>query len=174
MKRLLLIILIGFTLVMPIMAIETGSVSLSVNPKDFVSTYKVKTEPTVGIFADEKLVTDIQPFPFGLKEVLQINPISGKEYSGVSAQNIQMIMPSLVYQNPDMVRFVEKGKELDPMGGMQYTAPSGTYTLSVDTNGIIAALVNAIKEQQAMIDQQNQTINKLEERIVTLEKKVGV
>jgi hypothetical protein len=173
MKKIFWVILIGFILITPVFA-ETGSISVLADPNNFVPTYKVKTEPTIGIFADEKMVVDIQPFPFGLKEVLQINPIQGKDYSGVSAQNIRSIMPSLVYQNPDMVRFVEKGKELDPMSGMQYTAPSGTYTLSVDTNGIIAALVNAIKEQQATIEAQQNNITKLEERIVALEKKVGV
>lgn len=172
MKKPLLIILIMICLIAPVLA-ETGSVSILADPNNFVPIYKVKSD-IIGTVADEKEIVDIQPFGAGLKEVIQITPITGKDYVGFSAQNVQQAIPSIVYQNPDMVRFVEKGKESAPSGGMQYTAPSGTYTLSVDINGIVAALVNTVKEQQAQIDQQNQTINKLEERITALEKKVGI
>jgi hypothetical protein len=172
MKRIFLIILIGFVLILPVLASD-NFIQVQADPNDFVPTYTVKSD-IIGTMADEKMITDIQPFDLGLKEILLIVPISGKGYVGFSAQNIQKILPDIVYQNPDMVRFVEKGKELDPMGGMQYTAPSGTYTLSVDTNGIIALLVNAIKEQQATIEAQQNNITKLEERITALEKKVGV
>ena len=47
-------------------------------------------------------------------------------------------------------------------------------TLSVDSKQIMLAEVNAIKELNAIIEQQNATIQKQELRIAALEKKVGI
>ena len=43
--------------------------------------------------------------------------------------------------------------------------------LSVNYSGVVPVLINAIKEQQDMIDKQQQLNEKLEERLTALEKR---
>lgn len=99
--------------------------------------------------SDETLKTNIRPFTKGLNEITQINPIlfgyskesgldqSKNNYPGFSAQNIKSVIPETVGDNG-------KGK------------------LTLDDRGIIAAMVNAIKQQQ-------QQIKALTERTAQLE-----
>jgi hypothetical protein len=99
--------------------------------------------------SDERLKNIQGKLKYGLKEVLQINPIlykwnekSGLEtehiYTGFSAQEIQKLIPETVGENKDGY-------------------------LSLSDRGIEGALVNSIKELNAKIE-------KLEKKIVALEK----
>jgi hypothetical protein len=101
--------------------------------------------------SDERLKTIDGNFTAGLNEVLQIKPIlyhwnelsqldTENMYAGFSAQNIQSVIPVAVMANKD------------------------TGYLSLQDRPIIAALVNAIKEQ-------NDIITNLLSRIVILENK---
>ena len=88
--------------------------------------------------SDESIKRDIRPFTHGLDAVLALRPIlhgyteaSGldqtkDDYAGFSAQNVQSVIPEAVGQNRD-----------------------GMLTLS--DRGIIAALVNAVKELSALV-----------------------
>jgi hypothetical protein len=83
--------------------------------------------------SDERAKTDIRPFPHGLKAVLALNPIlhgytkeSGipqyrNDHPGFSAQNVQSVIPEAVEAGP-------------------------TGMLGLSDRGILAALVNAVKE----------------------------
>jgi hypothetical protein len=85
------------------------------------------------ITSDERIKTNIRPFARGLAEILALKPIlhgytieSGldqtrDDYAGFSAQNVQRVIPEAVGRNRD---------------GM----------LSLSDRGILAALVNAVKE----------------------------
>jgi hypothetical protein len=92
--------------------------------------------------SDERLKTDIAPFERGLKDVLKIQPIlyrwnekgieitrlkPDQEFAGFGAQNIQKAIPEAV-------------------------SPEGEY-LALSDRPIIAALVNAVKELSARVEE---------------------
>jgi len=89
--------------------------------------------------SDERMKRNIRPFTRGLEAILALRPIlhgytaesgidnSGKDdYAGFSAQNVQSVIPEAVGQNRD---------------GM----------LSLSDRGILASLVNAVKELSALV-----------------------
>jgi len=103
--------------------------------------------------SDKRLKTDISEYEDGLKEILQLNPVryqyngkanttTGIEYIGVIAQEIQKIAPYTVQE-------MEHGAE---KGYLSYNGTALTYML-----------VNAIQEQQAIIEAKEKRIAKLEE-----------
>ena len=81
--------------------------------------------------SDEKLKDDVKIIEGSLDKVIQINGVSfkwkdnGEECLGVIAQNIEEVFPQLV----------KEGEDKDG-------------TLSVNYQGLIPVLINAIKEQQ--------------------------
>jgi hypothetical protein len=83
--------------------------------------------------SDRRLKTNIIPLTYGLSDILKLNPVSynwkdgtnGKQF-GFIAQEVQEIMPDAVKQ--------------------------GEY-LGLEKDAIYSALVNAIKEQQAQINE---------------------
>jgi hypothetical protein len=111
---------------------------------------------TLTVTSDERL-KDAVPYAGGLDEILAINPIQyrwnergkevtgdklDREYVGFSAQDVQKSIPLAIV-----------GKQV-AKDGMEY--------LGFDDRPVIAALVNAVKEQQKVI-------RKLERRIKALE-----
>jgi hypothetical protein len=166
MNKILLTIILGLILVTPVIA-EIGSISVVADPKDFSIKEYIQQDIT-GQIIDSK---DGIPITASYQELLHISPIFFNNKISYSIDDMGKIPNELIIRTPVNARYKDMSGKWD---GMEYTAPSGTYTLSVDTNGIIAALVNAIKEQQATIEAQQQNITKLEERITALEKKVGV
>ncbi len=108
-------------------------------------------------FSDARLKENISPYTNGLIELLKIKPvwynynkISGydltKKYVGVLAQELKEVSPYMVTEST--------GKK----------APDGSGYLSVDNSAMTYMLINAIKEQQQIIED-------LKKRIEILEKK---
>ena len=97
--------------------------------------------------SDSRLKDDITDLQYGLNEILQLRPVSynwkddkinqGKQF-GFIAQEVQEVMPELV-------------KEFETEEGER---------LGLDKEGIYAALVNAIQEQQKQIEELKTLINK--------------
>jgi len=97
--------------------------------------------------SDNRLKDNIVSLNYGLNEILQLRPVSynwkddkinqGKQF-GFIAQEVQEVMPELV-------------KEFETEEGNR---------LGLDKEGIYAALVNAIKEQQKQIEELKKLINK--------------
>jgi hypothetical protein len=107
--------------------------------------------------SDSRLKTNIRPYTKGLSEVLKIEPkvwnfnkASGqnmaKDNVSVIAQELQKVMPEMVVPYKGKLN----GKDAD--------------LLSVDGSDYTMLLINAVKEQQAIIE-------KLKERITALESK---
>ncbi len=96
--------------------------------------------------SDERMKDIIGNSTYGLNEIMKITPIKFNlknetyVHIGFSAQNVQKVLP-----------------EATPMQKDGY--------LGLDSNAIIAALVNAIKEQQGIIVSQNNTINSQQQEI---------
>ena len=161
--------LIGLVIVgciAPVLA-ETGSISILADPKDFVIKEYIQQDINGQIIEPK----DSIPITVGYSELLHITPVFFNNKISYTSDDVSKLSNLLLVQTLVMARYTDaSGKWV----GMEYTAPSGTYTLSVDTNGIIAALVNALKEEDAKIEAQNATIAKQELRIAALEKKVGI
>jgi hypothetical protein len=90
--------------------------------------------------SDRRLKTNIIPLTYGLSDILKLNPVSynwkdgtnGKQF-GFIAQEVQEVMPDAV--------------------------KNGEY-LGLEKDAIYSALVNAIKEQQAQINELKSQLNK--------------
>jgi hypothetical protein len=105
------------------------------------------------VFSDARLKSDITPYEDGLSSLMKINPVlyhynelSGcdtkPEYIGVVAQDLQKVAPYMV----------------------------GTFTkddveyLKVDNSAMTYMLINAVKEQQQMIEQLREEIEMLKKK----------
>lgn len=117
------------------------------------------------VASDARLKKDIQPFPDGLKQLLQFHPVtfrynglngfsSEKEYVGVIAQEVQKIAPYMV-------------SEVKATGG---THGLDAY-LNVDPSAFTFLLVNAVQQQQSLIEDLQKKIDDLEKRIMAMEAK---
>jgi hypothetical protein len=101
--------------------------------------------------SDERLKRNKIPTKYGLKEVLQLNPINydlhDRKEVGLGAQSVQKIIPEAVYGTGD--KFEIDGKIYENKLNLEY-------------NQIVAVLVKGMQEQQAIIEQLKQRIEALE------------
>lgn len=114
------------------------------------------------VSSDARLKKDMRPFEDGLELLKKINPIwftyTGAEnhpqqaFVGTTAQALQQIAPY-------MVTTLKKKSSV------------GDNLLGVDYGPLQFIMVNAIKEQQALIQQQQLEIERLKERLGSLERK---
>jgi Chaperone of endosialidase/Head domain of trimeric autotransporter adhesin len=106
---------------------------------------------TVGIFSDERIKNNVQPFTGGLDIINRINPVSfyynqqapfqtDKMQIGILAQDLEKIAPYMVDKHVT--------KEFDDLR-------------SVNNQAYIFLLINAVKEQQKQIDEQRKMIEEL-------------
>lgn len=124
---------------------------------DISGNIRIDGSGTIGsasITSDKRLKDNIQESPFGLEEVLQLQPKQYKKYAslkkqeslgeelGFLAQEVLQLLPSLVQEGEDE-----------------------NNLLNINYNGLIPVLTKAIQEQQAQI-------NMLLQRIEALEKEV--
>ena len=105
------------------------------------------------VSSDARLKTDVKPFTDGLDLVSRIRPVTFRyneasghdtkpEYVGVIAQELEQVAPYMVGRfNRD-----------------------GTDYLSVDNSAMVYMLVNAVQEQQTIIERLTQRLEELERR----------
>ncbi|XOV66781.1 MAG: tail fiber domain-containing protein [Fluviicola sp.] len=119
---------------------------------------------TWAVFSDARLKENVSDYNEGLDLILQVRPVNfsynakmneligenqrmnGKVFQGVIAQELQEIAPDMVNEidmNP-----VEDNADLDP----DYTPNASEKYLEVDPNKFTYALINAVQEQQEMIE----------------------
>ncbi len=120
--------------------------------------------------SDERLKKDIRPFTDGLDVILKIEPkryyYNGlaktnphQEEFGIIAQDMQKIAPYTVSKHMlDMNKSGEEG------------APKMEEMLVFNSGALTYVTINAIKEQQKMIEKQSSIIEKQNEKIAQLEK----
>ncbi len=117
--------------------------------------------------SDARLKRDIRDFEDGLDAVLKLNPVwyryseaspfaDEREYVGVVAQDVREVAPYMVEEKAlqQVVREDEQGNEviLDP----------GERYLTYDPSALVYLLVNAVQQQQAMLEEQRGRIEALE------------
>lgn len=128
--------------------------------------------------SDRRLKKDVKPFSDGLDKILAINPVTfkyngqggikadGKDYVGVIAQEIQQVAPYTVST------FTHKKLQFDSKEGSflpMETVVGEESFLSYDGTALVYMLINAIKEQQKMIDEKDAHLKALESRLDRLE-----
>lgn len=120
---------------------------------------------TWAVFSDRRLKKDITKFTEGLDFIQQVRTVNfsyndkmteiwgenprtkGRVYQGVIAQELQEIAP-------DMVREVNPESENNPEDADYVaTTTKGETFLEVDPNKFTYALINAVQEQQVMIEE---------------------
>lgn len=117
------------------------------------------------IGSDIRVKTNVQPYIKGLAEILQVNPIeyeyNGKAntplgFKGISiiAQELQPVFPECISTRKDKL---EKTDEVE------------TDILTYDSSALIYALINAVKELSAKLDQSNLEKENLEVRMSAIE-----
>ncbi|MBK9213550.1 MAG: tail fiber domain-containing protein [Saprospiraceae bacterium] len=120
--------------------------------------------------SDERLKKDIRPFTDGLNVILKIEPkryyYNGmaktnpmQEEFGIIAQDMQKIAPYTVSKH--MLDMNKSGEE---------AAPKMEEMLVYNSGALTYVTINAIKEQQKMIERQSSIIEKQNEKIAHLEK----
>jgi len=150
---------------------DTGSSSeYSLAAYNGVGAYKNSGGNTWATPSDERLKKDIRPFTDGLDVILKIEPkryyYNGlaktnphQEEFGIIAQDMQKIAPYTVSKHMlDMNKSGEEG------------APKMEEMLVYNSGALTYVTINAIKEQQKMIEKQSSIIEKQNEKIAQLEK----
>jgi hypothetical protein len=128
--------------------------------------------------SDRRLKKDVKPFSDGLDKILAINPVTfkyngeggikadGKDYVGVIAQEIQQVAPYTVSTfTHKKLKFESKEGSFLPME----TVVGEESFLSYDGTALTYMLINAIKEQQKMIEEKDVQLKTLESRLDKLE-----
>ena len=106
------------------------------------------------VASDEKLKRNIQPYHEGLAKILSIRPVTFQynelaqtdvevQYVGVIAQELQQVDPSMV------------GTSM--INGVEY--------LDVDASPMLYMLINAVKELNETIQQQQKQIDALQQQV---------
>ncbi len=122
--------------------------------------------------SDGRLKSNVRPFEDGLNIINKINPVwfsyngelgikSNQQFVGTIAQDLAKTAPYMVEES----RFTEYDSASRATIEKNY--------LTADYSALNFVLVNAIKEQQKMIDEQNNKISQLEKRLESLESKIN-
>ncbi len=163
----------------------SGNVGVgTLSPTSLLSVNGTADKPGGGswaVFSDARLKTDVSPFADGLDLVKKINPVwfryngkaglpTDKKYVGIIAQEMQKIAPYTV----STVTYNEREtKGIDPTKGTVDGKPvkvTPTDYLSFDPSSLDFILINAIKQQQQMIENQNVNIELLKKQVEELQK----
>ena len=122
---------------------------------------------TWAAISDRRLKKNIVQYQDGLQELLQIDPVwysynehlgplmDGRRFVGIIAQEMQQVAPYMIEETPLFRKEIEL-----PDGTTEVIDPGQNY-LTYDASALTYMLVNAVKEQQALIEKQQQEINEL-------------
>ncbi|HYG20206.1 MAG TPA: tail fiber domain-containing protein [Ohtaekwangia sp.] len=114
--------------------------------------------------SDGRLKKDIKPFTHGLDILIKINPVwfkyngaagtpdDGKDNVGIIAQEMQEIAPYTI--------------------GTFTDGETGTSYLNYDANAVIYIMINAVQEQQVIINDLKKQLDEQEQRLLRLEEKL--
>jgi hypothetical protein len=129
----------------------------------------------IAYYSDERLKTKIGNIENALEKVSQLNGFyyvnnelansvgytDTKVQLGLSAQEVQRILPEIVHLAPFDTDIDSETREIKG-------SKSGENYLTIDYDKLVPLLVEAIKEQQTIIDKQNNEISEIKEMLKTL------
>lgn len=154
------------------------------NPSHLLTVNGDAAKPGGGMWtatSDERLKTNVKEFSDGLEQILEFKPVkfhyNGKggvhdtenEYVGLIAQEVQEIAPYMV--KPYKYQEVTESRNSD--GGIKYNYSPEQEWLSINPSALVYMLVNAVQEQQEIIDEKDERITDLESRLIDLENRVS-
>jgi len=154
---------------------DNGRVGIGTrNPTKLLEVNGDAAKPGGGMWhgpSDSRLKTDVRDFRDGLDVIMRINPVwfryngqldlpTDREFVGTIAQDLREAAPYLVGE----INF-DAGDGPDVQGGQ--TQPN---FLSADYSALTFVLINAIKEQQATIESQQQEIAELRNMMLQMQK----
>ena len=165
----------------PTITIATGDEDLYIDDALVVSstsTFKTAGGSWLAI-SDRRLKEDIQPFEQGLSAVLEISPVwfryvarlgldereKDRRFVGVIAQDMASIAPYMVEER-DLFREVHEDED-----GVEQVVDPGEPFLTFDPSALPYLLVNAVQEQQRLIDELRSQNDELRRRVEALERK---
>ncbi len=130
--------------------------------------YKTGTN-TWTVQSDIRLKKDIKPYKDGLEQVMQIKPVyfkynekagvlGNKEYIGVIAQEIKKIAPYTVELTPFNKHEIENEK-----GEVVGEKWDGTEYYTFNSHALTFMLINAVKEQQKIIEELRNEIKEIDQ-----------
>ncbi|MFM2395326.1 MAG: hypothetical protein RLZZ546_3309 [Bacteroidota bacterium] len=143
-----------------------GEVGIGTNNPNALFTVNGSASKTGGgswaTFSDARLKKNVQPYNLGLSQLLKINPVTyeyneksdqntSKIYTGIIAQQLQEVVPSMVSESESANR-----------DGQKY--------LMVDPSDFTYMTINAIKEQQKIIEQLSLELKEVKEELEKLKK----
>ncbi len=120
------------------------------------------------ISSDSRLKSDVEDFSYGLKELMRVNPvyftyngkgstIDGDRHIGVIAQELQAIVPDFVESYTHV--YMEEDEEL------KITETGQEDFLRIRDTEIKYLIINAVQEQQVMLQEKDQQIADLREEL---------
>ena len=129
------------------------------------------------VISDKRLKKNIEPFKDGLETLMKINPVS-YEYTGEGGTvpnelNIGLIAQEMKEVAPYTVRDYNYVPTEMVNGQIVELKSQAKDYLSLDNSPVRYILVNAVKEQQAVIEENEQKISDLESKLDDLEKMVA-
>ena len=115
------------------------------------------------IASDKRLKSNVASFHYGLNEILKLKPLtyhysgkggtnSSRRHTGVFAQDLQSVMPELVSE----YTYVDKDEDGNVIGEETF--------LQIDDTAIKYAIINAVREQQDLIQEKDAQIAALQEQ----------
>lgn len=118
--------------------------------------------------SDARFKKNIEPFSDGLSRLMQIRPVTfqynekvnihdkGKRHVGILAQDMLAVAPYMVEERPvgQVVR--------ETANGVDEILEPGTMAYTFDPSALDYLIINAIQEQQHLIEDQKKSIEKLE------------
>ena len=144
-----------------------GNVGIGTNnPTTLFEVNGTATKPGGGSWAapsDERLKKNITTFSDGLEVLKKINPVwfeynglagmpnDGKKYVGVVAQEMQKVAPYTI---------------------TTFSSENNTEYLNYDANAVTYILINAVQEQQEVIDTLKKQLEEQNQRLLRLEEKL--
>lgn len=156
-------------------AANAGNVGIGVqNPTEKLHVNGNVLANNVAVPSDRRLKNNIQNFDYGLKEVLQLNPVT-YNYNGVAgiidrsgqigivAQELQKVVPELVGE------FTYQTMEQVSLGDNPPKVLKEEQFLKIKDSQIKYLLINAIKDQQQIIEEKEARIASLEEKMAKIE-----
>ena len=125
--------------------------------------------------SDKRYKKNVKPYTDGLSSVLKINPVryhyneksgydTNPEYVGVIAQELRETAPYMIKEMPTGKLNGDDSATASDSNAPPSDAPFDTY-LSVDNSAMTYMLINAVKEQQAQIDQLKTQIQQLQQQV---------
>lgn len=141
---------------------------------------------TWAVFSDERLKENITDYAEGLELVMKVRPVNfsynskmtevfgesheeeGKVYQGVIAQELQKIAPDMVRE----VSVVNNPNPEDADYVVEVQKPEETY-LEVDPNKFTYALINAVQEQQEIINNQEAELEQIKRELAEIKKMIA-